>query len=194
MKSLDLPVESPALVGQQLVDRFPNADAFRHAVGSELRRQTDRERRAPFCPTNLRMYRQTYWGLVALGSVSDPILPWAAPGPRAVIEVLPALMARRLCPKVPYKLQPNGLDGRIQLVAKLEESLSLEIEDMYRMRLLADVEGDAVDAVLSAVEAGGALAAKFGVRRQFTKHPAKAGFTRWTRDYTPAGEPGNIVI
>lgn len=81
---------------------YPGADAFRqrcrarHPPG-ELKRETDRETKTPFAPYNLRLYRQTYYGIrqVLYPLVRDGaacVLPMHArcPGRAWVLEICPA--------------------------------------------------------------------------------------------------------
>jgi hypothetical protein len=159
MAALGLPTIGPAAAGAALLQSFAHADEFTAAVGGELRRQTDRQCRAPFAPTNWRMYRQTFWGLAALAHVSDPFPPWDPPGPRSVVEVLPALLARKLCPGVPYKAP--GPAGRERLLTELERRFGLRVNAQQRGDMLTDAQGDAIDAVLAALTAGAVLAAGF---------------------------------
>ncbi len=159
MAALGLPQTGPAAAGAALLQSFAQPDAFKAAVGGELRRQTDRRCRAPFAPTNWRMYRQTFWGLAALAGVPGPFPPWDPPGPRSVVEVLPALLARKLCPGVPYKAREPA--GRERLLSELERRLGLRLSCEQRAQLIADTQGDAIDAVLAALTAGAVLATGF---------------------------------
>ena len=73
----DFPFGLPAaLIGEQgwmafalsFGRRYPTPQPFREtcqraANGRDLKRTTDRERRTPFSPYNLRVYRQTYFGI-----------------------------------------------------------------------------------------------------------------------------------
>ncbi len=137
MQQLDLPVEGPAAVGRAFTARFRSADDFKWAVGPERRRATDVARGTTFAPTNLRMYRQTYWGLRMLAGLDAPIPPWSF-GERSVVEVFPRHVRRAL--------------GR---------ALGLRIRPEDRAAIAQDREDDALDAVLAALAAGAALARGF---------------------------------
>ena len=140
----------PAAAGALLAARFgDDVQAFRSAAGPERRRATDSLRGAPFAPTNLRMFRQTFWGLRALSQVRDPIAPWSD-GPRRIHEVLPRRRAAALCGPCRYK-GVRGRPERERLVAALRPGLRIPRADQASM--LADAEGDAIDAVLAALEA-----------------------------------------
>jgi hypothetical protein len=63
-------------------NRYPDPEAFREACravagGSELKRVTDRESHTPFSPYNIRLYRQTYFG------IRDVLGPLLRPAPSA---------------------------------------------------------------------------------------------------------------
>jgi hypothetical protein len=73
---LGLPTSGAAALGSEIAARYRSPDLFKLAVGPEEKRLTDRVRRSPFAPTNLRMFRQTYWGLVALAPLDSPVPPW----------------------------------------------------------------------------------------------------------------------
>ncbi len=137
MHQLDLPVEGPIALGRALVTRFDGADDFKGAVGPERRRATDVARGTTFAPTNLRMYRQTYWGLRALAGVDAPVPPWSF-GERPVVEVFPRHVRRAL-----------------------GEDLGLTIRAEDRAVIAQDREDDALDAIHAAIAAGAALADGF---------------------------------
>ncbi len=141
----------PAAAGAQLALRFgDDALAFRDAAGPEQRRATDTLRGAPFAPTNLRMFRQTFWGLRALASVRDPIAPWSD-GRRRIHEVLPRLRVTALCGTCRYKDSGSRAE-RERLISALRFQ-GLRIGAAQEAAALDDPEGDAVDAVLAALEA-----------------------------------------
>jgi hypothetical protein len=155
MKKLGLSTAGPASVGAQLLARYSNADVFRLDVGQEKRRATDLESQSPFCPTNLRMYRQTFWGLRALAKCALPTPPWPATGPRAVVEVLPKKVLRQL--RVSSKTTAD--DRRLAVQALEDHGVAIEASD--REIIVADREGDALDAVLAAMAAAGARYNRF---------------------------------
>ena len=148
MHHLQLPTSGPRNLGQAL-KLIDGPDIFRLKVGKELRRETDRDRRSPFCPTNLRMYRQTFWGLRALSKIDLPIPPWES-GDGAVVEVLPADVARHL--DLPSKLSREGRESGVAALDKL----GIAIRESDQILIAQDREGDALDAVLAAVAAAAA--------------------------------------
>ena len=84
----------PSAVGRALIS-YRDPELFKAEAGRELARETDYVCRSPFRPTNLRMYRQTFWGLRALARIDNPTPPWSF-GEGAVIEILPADVARKM--------------------------------------------------------------------------------------------------
>jgi len=155
MRRLQLPQSGPAAVGRSLRALFGgNADAFKTAVAPEMPRRTDMDRRSPFCPTNLRMYRQTFWGLCALGPLVRPVPPWRV-GDRAVVEVLPVDVGRKL--DAPKKLSEQDRRRALDALA----AVAIDISKSDRDTIIADRQGDALDAVLAAVAASCARATGF---------------------------------
>jgi hypothetical protein len=149
--------------------RYPTAEAFRDdcrecAEGRELRRLTDREAKTPFSPSNLRLFRQTYYGirdllapLVREGRAR--VLPMQRPHARRplLLEVCPASTLKSLGLYRPYK-QPNPATARAALVDTLtSRGVLLPCPPAVRERILADGRGDALDAVLAAVACARAL-------------------------------------
>ena len=61
-----LPRTGPADLGRWIAENYPTPQDFKAALGREDKRVTDRKCGSPFAPTNLRMFRQAYWGLRAL--------------------------------------------------------------------------------------------------------------------------------
>lgn len=157
-----LPRSDPNALGQWVAKQYPDPLSFKAALGAEKRRMTDRARRAPFAPTNLRMFRQTYWGLRAVADLKVPILPWGVPGARVVVEVLPAHVAAAVCLGHPYKGRSNAArENRRRLLLEIARVYRLAISAEAEATILADTEGDAMDAVLAAVAAAVARASGF---------------------------------
>ena len=148
------PRTGPRDFGRFVAANYPTPELFRAAVQPERRRLTDRLTSAPFAPTNWRMYRQTYWGLRALAGVTWPVPPWDDPGPRTLVEILPASVARSLVGRLAYK---GGTDaaraGRAAILAALGERYRFEADASQSAQLLGDPGGDSLDAVLGAVGA-----------------------------------------
>lgn len=149
---------------RQFADDFPTAQALyeagqaaRIALGSPLQRRTDVEARTPFPPHNLRLFRQTYYGIRDLLAplIADDaarVLPMqpAAAGKPSLIEICPAVTLKRLGLYVSYKGKtPAHAANRERLVTAFE-TLGLVISPPVRTLLLSDPEGDALDSVIAA--------------------------------------------
>lgn len=153
--------------------RYPDAAAFRNACraaaqGKELRRRTDRESRTPFSPYNLRLYRQTYYGiaqvaapLIAGGRVRG--LPMQAPdrGASWLLEVCPASLLKQRGLYRPYKGRGDGARRQRRAILRaVTRDESLRIDRSIVRAIEADPEGDALDSVLAAVAAARAVRAQ----------------------------------
>jgi hypothetical protein len=69
-----------------------------------------------------------------------------------IVEVLPASIARSLGSDGGYKgRSQRALAGRVALTAAIERLVALQ--EMQREQLVADIEGDAIDAVLAGLAA-----------------------------------------
>lgn len=156
---------------------YESADAFRDACreaagGSELKRATDRESQAPFSPYNLRLYRQTYYGI---GEVLHPlvqdeegcVLPMEEPlSDRPwLLEVCPASTLKRERLYRPYKGgEPRKREARECILQGLEEKGLLVAHDQAMWaKLLKDAGGDALDSVIAAVATARALRSPDGL-------------------------------
>ena len=147
-------------------DRFADPDAFRawvlrRAGGRELRRAADRMAKTPFNSYNLRIYRQTWWGIAHLlgpllhagHAIVRPYQPIPAKPHPIVIEACPASSLKSIGFYPAYK----GRSGahrleRKAVLRKLIASGFLEPPNAGIQRILLDnVGGDALDAVIAAV-------------------------------------------
>lgn len=136
------------------------------AKGREVKRRTDEASRAPWSPYNLRLYRQTYWGVSGLLSPwvrtqTACVLPMQMPLPgRAwVVEVCPASTLRRLGLYRRYKRRDEaGCAMRAAVLAALKAGGELVVGSGEVRRLVArDAAGDALDSVVAAFAAWRAL-------------------------------------
>jgi len=168
------PEVRPNEIGALLTSRSKamDADAFRSASAPEGHRVTDERMQSPFRPTNLRMYRQTYWGLRLLGSLQSEryaFVPWDVPSPGkpVVVEVLPRNVVRWLVPDAAsYKAEnvvdrPACLSTRMEILRDVKEATRLRFDEKQSRAIADDHEGDALDAVLAALAAAHALASGF---------------------------------
>lgn len=147
--------------------RYPDAGSFREAcrraaAGRELKRRTDVEARVPFSAYNLRLYRQTYFGIADVllplldsgAARAVPMQP-AAPGTVLLAETCPASLLKRLGLYTPYKGRGDHLfDSRSGILKYLlNKGLVDNIEKIIYNVVIEDTGGDALDAVLAAIAA-----------------------------------------
>jgi hypothetical protein len=150
--------------------RFEAPQFFRQwclaaAGGRELKRRTDREARTPFSPYNLRLYRQTYFGLRELISplvrrrkVCVRPMQTARLGLPWLIEICPASTLKQRQLYVPYKGKSIGhRAARSSILRSISRAESIELAAPIRSRLLDDPEGDALDSFIAAAAVFGAL-------------------------------------
>ena len=163
---------SPFLYGTCLQAMTP--EQFRLQAAKEMRRKTDKITTAPFAPTNLRMYKQTYLGLLliaALDANQYSFLPWDAADihRRLVVEVLPVSIQRWLDP-IRKSYKGRSLDAKNQrefLLSSLERRADIHLVDAcVRDRIVCDREGDALDAIFAAVAAQRARNAGFVIPKE----------------------------
>ena len=169
---LDFPFSLPA----ELVDapdwagfvrgftgRYSDPEAFRNACrrrtgGKELKRRTDRRTATPFCAYNLRLYRQTYWGIAQVLSplCEDPgvaIVPvLERPGASATLaETCPASSLKRLDCYWPYKGRDPALAAARRSILDRLNREGLRCADAIGTAAVEDIGGDALDAVIAAM-------------------------------------------
>ena len=147
--------------------RFPSPENFRETLmdrtaGREFKRQTDRIARTPFNSYNLRLYRQTWWGIA---HVLSPLIAEEA------IVVRPQQSARRKRPQVlevcaactlksidlypSYKGRDAGAQKSRRLILDgLIDGKYLEAPNSpLRATLIKNKGGDALDALIGAIAA-----------------------------------------
>ncbi len=156
-------------------DSYGSPDEFRRfcratSGGKELKRFTDRKVVTPFSPYNLRVYRQTYFGIRdVLGALLREnaicVLPMQKPVPRRawVIEICPASTLRREGLSSPYKgMGERRRVARSGILRGLEDMGSLRIrEQALRSTIINDRGGDALDSVVAAFATFRALKCEF---------------------------------
>lgn len=142
--------------------RYPDADGFRAACrartgGRELKRRTDVAARTPFCAYNLRVYRQTWWGIAEiLAPLLDadavavpPMVPVTDDRP-ALAEICPASTLKRIGLYPSYKGRgPAPASARATILDRMRGEGVVLPDDLARIAL-ADPGGDALDAVIAA--------------------------------------------
>lgn len=137
---------------------------FQATRGAELKRRTDRECHTPFSAYNLRLYKQTFFGirdvlrpLVTEGKVRvlpmqkpEPGLPW-------LLEVCPASTLRFRALRARYKKQtPQHRKARHHILKALQTDM--EIPGEVIDAALEDHRGDAIDSIIAAQVTARALA------------------------------------
>lgn len=151
--------------------RYEHAEAFREgcrriAKGRELRRDTDRLARTPFCAWNLRLYRQTYHGIADVlsplhrdGQASVISVEPPQPNCAWIVETCPASVLKSLDLYRPYKGTTAAAKRmrRDILAALVERDFLAAPTRSRRDRLLEDPGGDALDSVIACLAAASAL-------------------------------------
>lgn len=153
-------------------DKYESPGEFRKsclssAKGQEKRRKTEGQAKTPFSPYNLRIYKQTFFGISA---VLNPlirhdlarILPVQKPSAKkpVVLEVCPASTLKRL------GLYGHRYKGATAEHRKARAQILREILDKHRIRLekpgvakavVQNKGGDALDSLVAAIAVLGAL-------------------------------------
>jgi len=192
---LDFPFGLPrplvkANTWEEFVRAFPghyaSAAEFREACRAvsrrpELKRVTDQETQTPLSVYNLRLFRQTFYGIrdVLRPLVQDQsacVLPMQQKlrGKPWLLEICPASTLKRLGEcigrklYVPYKgKKPGRRQARAHILAVLGNSGHVAIDDrclrvvigdcVLRKRIVDECEGDALDSVIAALAVARAL-------------------------------------
>jgi hypothetical protein len=145
--------------------RFPDPLAFHdicHGAtgGIEVKRRTDREDKTPFNSFNLRLYRQTWWGI---GHLLAPLVardaarvwPQQDPHPKKplIVEVCAACSLIRLDLYPSYKGKTPGHRKARQRILDHLVAGGFLVSPGRRLRslLLDNQGGDALDAVIGAI-------------------------------------------
>jgi hypothetical protein len=152
-------------------DRYTSPEQFRGVCivisgGKESKRLTDLEKRTPFSPYNLRLFRQTFFGIKdVLGPLirdrAVSILPMQkpVPGKAWVIEVCPASTLKKERLSLPYKGGGGKKRGaREKILRSMQNTGILKIEkSALHSTIIDDTGGDALDSVIAAFAASRAL-------------------------------------
>lgn len=144
---------------------FADADTFRSLMrtrhnAAEHKRMTDRIAKTPFNSYNLRLYRQTWWGisgvlrpLVANRAASVRPQQRLLPGKPTLIEVCAACTLKSIKLYPPYKgSEATHRRARRQILDGLIERGALTAPGRRMRAILLDNEGgDALDAAIGAI-------------------------------------------
>ena len=145
-------------------DRYISPDQFRGLCtvtsgGKELKRLTDVESRTPFSPYNLRLYRQTFFGirdvlgpLIRDSAVSILPMQKPVPGKAWVIEICPASTLKKERLSLPYKGEGEKKRGaREKILRYMQNTGILKIKrSALRCTIIEDKGGDVLDSVIAA--------------------------------------------
>jgi hypothetical protein len=132
----------------------------RAARGRELKRVADVECHTPFSPYNLRLYRQTYFGirdvlspLVRSRSVSVLPMQRAQKGRAWLLEICPASTLKKSNRYAPYKGRTADRRAtRERMLAWMHATCSVSVHDStLRSTISDDSDGDALDSVIAAL-------------------------------------------
>ena len=153
--------------------KHKSPEAFREACrqangGHELKRKTDIEAQTPFSPYNLRLFRQTYYGI---SDVLFPlvrysiacILPFQEPvaGKPWILEICPASTLKKHGLYQEYKFpvkKDDRPETRSTILETIEKAGLLKCRDrQIRQSAIADRNGDALDSLIAATVAFDAL-------------------------------------
>ncbi len=137
--------------------RFADADAFRAAYAG-AKRATDTRAKTPFAPLNLRLYRQTYWGiahvLAPLLREEALALPFDEPRENAawLLEICPASLLKKHKLYFSYKGRSEAQrDNRERILNECRARFNWNVAAQFAKVAIDDAEGDALDAILSAL-------------------------------------------
>jgi len=156
---------------EDFILRFPgqhqDPESFRKACrefnqGKELRRTTDLESKTPFSPYNLRLFRQTYFGI---SKVLEPLVreQWASVLPMQrplsnepwILEICPASTLKKLDLYKGYKYKvKTGKHREVRLAIRTEIESKGDLtfrEPSIHSTIIEDRGGDALDSVIAAL-------------------------------------------
>ncbi|UCF84700.1 MAG: hypothetical protein JSV50_03460 [Desulfobacteraceae bacterium] len=142
---------------------------FSNAGGRELKRVTDIESQTPFSPYNLRLYKQTYYGILKIlrPTVRNKracVLPMQEPlaGKPWILEICPASTLIALELYISYKGRTDEhRANRGRILNKIEKTSLLQmLEPGIYETVLEDKEGNGIDSVIAATATFRALKKK----------------------------------
>lgn len=147
---------------------FPNPDSMKAVCtyraiekkgARELRRATDVAAGTPFSPYNMRLFRQTYYGIrdvlaPLLSSGVARVLPMQSGIEASIwlIEICPASTLKHLGLSRPYK-DAKGRDyrtARQALLSEITQPLGIQVPDAIMGKVRDDRDGDALDSIIAA--------------------------------------------
>ncbi|MBP2031120.1 hypothetical protein J2755_002068 [Methanohalophilus levihalophilus] len=149
----------------QFPKNYPDAKTFREKCrkqtnNMEFKRRSEKEKGAPFSPYNLRLYRQTYYGIrnviyplvkqklacVPPMQNPDPNKPWIA-------EICPACTLKEMGLYQPYKGKEEAQESQRILIVKRLSEIKMRLDESIKEKAINDSEGDALDSILATLSA-----------------------------------------
>lgn len=136
------------------------ASCFAAAGNRELKRKTDRQSQSPLSPYNIRIYKQTYFGISKLIAplVSENrvcVLPMQHPVAAKpwVLEICPAATLKKIKSYMPYKgRSEKHRKARQRILKKVLKPGSIELNCPKILTTVAeDKSGDALDSLIAAM-------------------------------------------
>jgi hypothetical protein len=127
--------------------------------GRELKRRTDMDTQTPFSPYNLRVYRQTYFGIrdvlrPLIKDATASVVPMQKPLPDKawIVEICPASTLKREHLRLSYKGKGKQRKAaRAVILEAIEKTGFLTVEEpSLRSGILGNPSGDAIDSVIAA--------------------------------------------
>ncbi|RQD82709.1 hypothetical protein D5R95_06835, partial [Methanosalsum natronophilum] len=142
--------------------KYPSPDEFRRdflelSNGVEIKRCSETIEKAPFSPYNLRLFKQTYYGITKivyplLSKKSAAFLPMNELNKNKpwVVEVCPACTLKKISMYFPYKGRgQEELGNRIKILNYLAEN-NIFVPFSLKNDILSNYEGDALDSIIGA--------------------------------------------
>jgi hypothetical protein len=137
---------------------FPDEHMFRawcrNNSSKELKRHTDRMTKTPFSPYNLRLFRQTYFGIKCIlypiiqkniGTVV-PLQPKDNRRPTEIIEICPACTLKNMGLYQPYKGRESNLWYHRRSILK---DIDVDVPEDIKEIVLENGGGDALDSIIA---------------------------------------------
>ncbi|MFA5110526.1 MAG: hypothetical protein WC443_03880 [Desulfobaccales bacterium] len=131
----------------------------------EAKRTTDKESHTPFAPYNLRLFKQTYFGITGilyplLKTGSARVIPMQEiiDDKPLILEICPrsTLVRERIADKKYKGKTKVNRENRQQILNRLMDRNVVIPKDLSRV-IVADTEGDALDSVIAAYTVGKSL-------------------------------------
>ncbi|WP_406656305.1 hypothetical protein V7O62_10645 [Methanolobus sp. ZRKC2] len=150
----------------------------------ELKRLTDTEVKAPFCVYNLRLYRQTYFGirdvlLPLFKERSACMIPMQEPvgGKPWLMEICPASTLKKEGLYISYKGKSGReKEARKHILEKMEK-LGISVTTEVKNSMLNNEDGDALDSMLAAFAASKAIPRLKGITNSLPPIYFQEGYT-----------------